>query len=288
MGIQAKSKMLHSSRRARKIAFRTILVSAIVWPLAIVTSPQVTAQGFANCFDATGALSFDTRSYKVDIRNRCFPVSTSDPAFGTRVEYYFSMGTAGFCGSRSGTLFVSSLGESLNVDTTCLSPGIYRPELRLSSFRDGSSKSIYFSPIQFREVEIRPTPTPRPTPTQTQQPITPPPISAPAPTQTPIPAPAPVTTIPPNLSVDVRKTWRGARVLDSAVTANGRMSARVATKLRPGSRAYVLVSDPTGEWEESVRVGKGGEVRFTTYVDRYQYVYLLDSRKRNLVRWTTQ
>ena len=288
MSIQAKSNMFHSPRRVRKLVLRTILISAIAWPLATVYAPESIARGYANCFDATGSLSFDGRSYSLDIRNRCFPISTSDPAFGQRVSYSFSMGFGGSCASRSGTLFVSSLGERLDVSTTCLSPGSYRPELRFSSFSDGSSNSVYLSTIQIREPEVRPTPTPRPTPTQTQQPITPPPISAPAPTQTPVPAPAPVTTTPPNLSVDVRKTWRGARVLDSAVTANGRMSARVATKLRPGSRAYVLVSDPTGEWEESVRVGKGGEVRFTTYVDRYQYVYLLDSRKRNLVRWTTQ
>lgn len=278
MSIQAKSKMNRGPRPFRKTVIGTIFVSAVVWPLATVTAPESIARGYANCFDATGSLSFDGSSYNVDIRNRCFPVSTSDTSFGQRASYSFSMGIGGFCGSRSGTLFVSSLGERFDVSTACLSPGRYRPELRLRSFSDGSSNSIYLSTIQIREPDVRPTPTPRPTPTQSQKPNTPPPI----------PAPAPVTTNPSRLSVDVRKTWRGARVLDFAVTANGLMSARVSTKLRPGSRAYVLVSDPNGDWEESVTVGRGGEVKFTAYVDRYQYIYLLDSRDRNLVRWTTR
>lgn len=110
-----------------------------------------------------------------------------------------------------------------------------------------------------------------------------------APTQTT----ANASTTTGALTVAARKTLRGAQVLTSAVTDDGQMTASVRTRLKPGSRATIVVSGYDTErqrWIDtatSARVGPKGIVTFTTQVERSNYVYLRDSRKRMLVRWTT-
>jgi hypothetical protein len=100
--------------------------------------------------------------------------------------------------------------------------------------------------------------------------------------------PAPSAENENRLTISVRKTWRGARVLSSSVTPNGIMRARVKTKMKPGSTAVVSVSYSDGDEENREIVKKNGVVEFTAYVERYNYIFLLDDAKENLVRWTTR
>ena len=93
-------------------------------------------------------------------------------------------------------------------------------------------------------------------------------------------------------TVTPRKTKRGAKVLNSEVGQDGRMSATVKTKLKEGSTAQVAVhgADANGAWKEEtskVKVGKGGVVNFSTDVEKNNYVYLENSKGKMLVRWTT-
>ena len=96
-----------------------------------------------------------------------------------------------------------------------------------------------------------------------------------------------------DLTVSVRKTKRGARVLASNIDSDGTVTASVKTKLKPGTRATVVVMDYNpgmGKWVESeqrVKVGKNGKVQFTTSADKHNYIYLRDGKGRMLVRWTT-
>lgn len=96
-----------------------------------------------------------------------------------------------------------------------------------------------------------------------------------------------------DLTVSVRKTKRGTRVLESTIDSDGTMTASVKTKMNPGTQATVAVVDydlDLGEWvasEQRVRVGKNGMVQFTTAADKHNFIYLRDGNGRMLVRWTT-
>lgn len=76
------------------------------------------------------------------------------------------------------------------------------------------------------------------------------------------------------IAVAPRKSLRGAKILNSSVTEDGVMSATVRTRLKAGDKAVVAVSGydtNAGKWteeEQTVRVGKGGKVTFTTEVER--------------------
>lgn len=263
----------------------------------VATAPASHARGYADCYSASGSLGYGGDSYEVNIRDGCFPVSSSDEAFGKRVLYEFSFGYSS-CGSRSGTLSVGSLGTSFRVSTSCLSPGSHRPELRFSSFSDGSSNFVYLSTIYISEPEpeptySRPTPTPKPSVRPTR------------PTSTPTPEPSSDSPYrnpgvtgggvnPEQLSLDVRKTKRGAKVLQSSISPSGRVRALVKTRLDKGDIALMETSgvDPnTGRYTSEVtevKVRKGGRVRLTTTLDRYNYLYLRDENEKLLVRWTTR
>ena len=100
------------------------------------------------------------------------------------------------------------------------------------------------------------------------------------------------TEVGKQATVTPRKTKRGAKVLNSEVSQDGRMSATVKTKLKEGSTAQIAVhsADANGAWKEEtskVKVGKGGVVNFSTDVEKYNYVYLENSKGKMLVRWTT-
>lgn len=265
------------------------LLSAV---FVVVMAPTGAAAGYADCFTASGNLNYDGSAYSIDIRGTCGPVGTSDDAFGQRVLYQVS--GAGFCGSKSGTLFVGSFGESLRISTSCLDPGTYRPEIKFSSFADSSYNFVYLSSFTIREPEpsptyVRPSPTPRPTPTPTF--LTPTNPTRPSSNAT---SANPGTTVEAPLQLEVRKTKRGAKVLQSTITPWGAMSAVVSTRLDKGDRAQVETSskDPvTGRWvrnKRDVKVRKSGRVRVTEDVERYSYVWLRDPKGRLLVRWTTK
>ncbi len=285
---EATSGNRRGSRGGARSPFCVLPLIAFVALTSVGIAPAASARGAASCFDASGSLDFDGRTYRVDIRNRCFPVGTTDPLFGQRVGYTFSMGQGGSCASKSGTLTASSIGENFNISTTCLGPGNYRPDMKLQSFSDGSSKFIYFSSFQIRAPEPSPTPTrPTPSPTPTT-PSTPKPNPTPAPVTPVAPGPPPSVNDPSSLTLSVRRTWRGAKVLSSNVTSDDLMQARVQTKLKPGSR--VTVSVCCG-WEgrENIRevVRANGLVTFIVDVMQYETILLRDSNGRNLVRWTT-
>jgi hypothetical protein len=283
------SSTVHGSgpRVARQISSAFCLL-AIVAATSIGLAPAASARGLADCFDASGSLDFDGKSYSVDIRNRCFPLGNDDPQRFGRGLYFFTMGQGGSCADKSGSLSLNGLGERFRVSTSCLRPGTYRPDVRLSSFTDGSSNFIYFSSFQIRAPETPgpPKPTPSPSPTR------PTPTPTPTQTQTPIspvtPGPPPSITNPNPLTLSVRRTWRGAKVLSSDVTSDDLMQARVQTKLKPGSRVTVSVCcklDGRGNIRELVRAN--GLVTFIVDVMQYETILLRDSKGRNLVRWTT-
>jgi len=269
------------SRGVTRSAFNILGLLAIVATTSIAMAPAASARGAADCFDASGNLSFDGKTYTVDIRNRCFP----NQEYGQSVTFRFSLLSGLSCGSQSGTLFVSSLGQTLRVSTTCLTPGTYRPDLTLTGFAPTSYKTIYFPSFQVRAPEPSPTPSiPTPTPTPT--------IPRPSPTQAPVtpvaPVPSPTVNNPSPLTLSVRRTWRGTQVLSSSVTQNDYMRARVKTKLKPGSKVTVSVRYSNGEEKNQEVVKRNGIVTFTTYVEQYNVVNLLDNEGRNLVRWTTR
>jgi hypothetical protein len=275
------------SREAVRSVFCILGLIAIVATTSIGMAPAASARGAANCFDASGDLDFDGRTYRVDIRNRCFPLSADDPLRYRRALYTFSMGQGGSCASKSGTLSVSSLGDRFSISTSCLRPGSYRPEMKLSSFDDGSSNFIYFSSFQVRAPEPSPTPS-RPTPTPTPSRPTPTPNPTQAPVSPVAPLPPPTVTNPNPLTLSLRRTWRGTKVLSSNVTSDDLMQARVQTKLKPGSRVTVSVCcklDGRGNIRELVRAN--GLVTFIVDVMQYETILLRDSKGRNLVRWTT-
>lgn len=275
------------------VAFAMLLATG--GALAVVNAPASQARGYADCYSASGSLGFGGDSYEVRIRDACGPIGSSDEAFGQRVLYELSLGFGGYCASRSGSLSVGSFGTSFRVSTSCLSPGSYRPELRFSSFSDGSTNFVYLSTIRISEPDPEPTFS-RPTPTPTPRPT----LVPPRPTPT---MPAPSSQAPglsnggansQPLSLDIRKTKRGAKVLRSSISPSGQVRALVKTRLDKGDVALVETSGlnpATGRYTNEVtevKVRKSGRVRINATLGRYNYLYLRQENEKLLVRWTTK
>ena len=169
----------------------TVILAAFTLLLGILTSAQVAqaATRYADCFSASGSLSFSKTEYVVEILNYC--MFDDEIPLGARAMYRVDFGFGGSCAStNTGNLLMSSFGPTVRIRVACLNPGTYRPQIVFQSFADGSSNFDYLS--NFSIVAPSPTPSPKPTPTPSRSPSQAPlvvPTQEPAPVVPAIPTP---------------------------------------------------------------------------------------------------
>lgn len=291
------------------------MVLAMVAAGTLVSAPSAHARGLANCFSATGSLAYSNSStYEVRITDRCGLISTTHPDFGEWINYTIDVGA--YCTSRSGSVSRGTLGASERIDISCLTPSTHYPTITFSSFSDGS-----YNPVQLPTITVRRPETPRPVvPIPTPTPVfTPAPLPTPSPSE-PTRAPSVISPgsggsgageakvdralLPAATSVSYVTKRRGTS-RPTARLANGELSVRIKTNLKPRSEFSVQVLGPWGMGEEMITkpggvverrafqdwynfpVRKNGIVTFTVPVTAANEITLRDQRGKTFLRLST-
>lgn len=268
--------------------FGVLPASLLVISLSPV-APAHAAGGYADCFSARGNLSFDQRTYTIDIQNSC--QFTPGIPLGKNVLYSIDLGWGGSCANTSGNAGVTSFGPSVTLNASCLKPGSYRPQIHFRSFEDSSSNFVYLSNFTIAPQAASPTPSRSPSPTPSPSLIRPP---------EPVPAPSSESTL----------DWSVAGPGDSRPTAGGLRKPVIAgwlkikqqsvrgdvlrvkalSKMRQGRLFSVVVnsrSPTTNQFEKSYqsgRVGRNGQVSFAVPVKSGDFV-LIEKPTGPLARW---